>query len=211
MVRPSASPSFSPATRRRLAPSLLREFNTAVSVLVGFAQLLETHDDDEVRAEARERIAEAVPRVCRVVEKIIALDEAPDRPCVLIIDDDPSELEVLGAAFPSHAFDVVGAREAAEAFDLVESMRPDFVILDWNLSGGGGAEMLVELKLRDPRVSVFVVGERADSRQSRIATLLDAEEYVARPFDAFELVSRIDELALRTRRTAETVSKSADD
>jgi len=195
--------------RNGLQPSLVHDLKTALSMIVGFAELLETRDDAETRAEATRGIVEAAARLRGLVESIagLSLDEPlaegeaaefngdSGRHRVLVIDDDPSELDVLRAAFPEDEFDLLEVRDADEAFEVLEVARPDLVILDWKLPGGGGAETLAELKLRDPDLPVIVLGEGGDPRQRQIATLLDAEDYLPRPFNAVELLGRIEELA----------------
>jgi CheY-like chemotaxis protein len=190
-------------------PPLAHELNTALSMIVGFAELLETRDDAETRAEATRGIVQAATRLRGLVESIAgtSLDEplfddepiefngAPDRHRVLVIDDNPTELEVLRAAFPQDEFDLLEVRDADEAFQVLDAARPDFVILDWKLPGGGGAETLAELKLRKPDLPVVVLGEAGDPKQRQIATLLDAEDYLPRPFNPVELLGRIEELA----------------
>lgn len=196
-------------SRNGLPPSLVHELKTALSMIVGFAELLETREDADTRAEATRGIVEAAARLRALVEGMAGgsphdrttagepdelLDE-PSRHRVLVIDDDPAELEVLRAVFPADEFDLLEVRNADQAFELLEDARPDLVILDWKLRGGGGAETLAELKLRNPDLPVVVLGEEGDPKQRQIATLLDAEEYLPRPFNPVELLGRIEELA----------------
>ena len=108
----------------------------------------------------------------------------------MVIDDDPTELEVLRAAFPPDSFDMLEMRDADSGFQVLESVRPDLVILDWKLPGDGGAETLAELKLRNPDLPVIVLADHGDPKQRQIAALLDADEFLTRPFDAVELLGK---------------------
>jgi CheY-like chemotaxis protein len=194
-----------------LPSHVVHELKTALSMIVGFAELLEMRADTHTRVEAAHGIFEAAGRLRTAIEVItgVSLDDPPlddmdyalspssdhNRHRLLVIDDDPSELEILRAAFPSESFDILEVRDADEAFDLLEDAHPDLVILDWKLPGGGGPETLAELKMRNPDLPVIVLSDDGDPKQRQIATLLDAEEFVPRPFDPLELLGKAEGLA----------------
>jgi CheY-like chemotaxis protein len=194
-------------SRNGLPPAVVHELKTALSMIVGFAELLETREDPETRAEATRGIVQAADRLRGLVEEMAGnglddpfageteLSDGRARHRLLVIDDDPSELEMLRAAFPQDEFDLLEVRDADEALELLDDARPDLVILDWKLPGGGGAETLAELKLRNPDLPVIVLDDASDAKQRQIATLLDAEDYLARPFNPVELLGRIEELS----------------
>ena len=194
-------------SRNGLPPAVVHELKTALSMIVGFAELLETREDPETRAEATRGIVQAADRLRGLVEEMAGnglddpfageteLSDGRARHRLLVIDDDPSELEMLRAAFPQDEFDLLEVRDADEALELLDDARPDLVILDWKLPGRGGAETLAELKLRNPDLPVIVLDDASDAKQRQIATLLDAEDYLARPFNPVELLGRIEELS----------------
>lgn len=72
----------STADEERLA--LAHELRTPLSVIAGFAELLQTRDDDKTRLEASAQILEAVRRLDAAIERLLAdTDEAsvpPPRP-----------------------------------------------------------------------------------------------------------------------------------
>jgi CheY-like chemotaxis protein len=190
-----------------VAPGLVHELKTTLAMVTGFAELLQMRDDRQTRLEAAEGILQAVDRLRSSIESATGLSltmPGPDgddparesgRRRLLVIDDDPAELERLRAAFPGKDFDVLDARDADQAFELLDDVRPDLVVLDWKLPGGGGPETLAELKLRRPELPVIVLADDGDPKQRHIATLLDAEEFLPRPFNPLELLGKAELLA----------------
>jgi CheY-like chemotaxis protein len=190
----------------QLSEALVHELRTSLSMIMGFAELLETREDPETRSEATRGITQAARRLQTTIDSMLGREEDHpaeahgDRPStmgrhrLMVIDDDPSELELLRAAFPPDSFDMVEIRDADSGFQILESVEPDVVILDWMLSGGG-AETLAELKLRNPYLPVIVLADHGDPSQRQIATLLDADEFITRPVDAVELLGKTELLA----------------
>src|SRR5262245_13838236 len=99
-------------------------------------------------------------------------------------------------SFGRDAFVTLEGRDANEGFAVLDEAKPDLVILDWKLPGGGGAETLAELKLRNPDLPVIVLADDGDPKQRQIATLLDANEFLTRPINAVELLGKA-ELIIR--------------
>jgi len=197
--------------RGPLPDPVVHELKTAMSMIMGFAELLETRDDAETRAEAARGIVQAAARLRSTIESLtdtpldngasshlpreLAGDEPSSRHRLMVINDDPSEVEVLRAAFPRDSYDLLDVRDPDEGLEALDELKPDLIILDWKLPGGGGAETLAELKLRNPDLPVIVLDDEGDPKQRRIAALLDADEFVTRPFNAVELLSRAEDLA----------------
>ena len=201
------SHSRSESPQGPLPAHLVHELKTALSMIMGFAELLETREDPETRSEATQGIVLAASRLQATIDSMTeepyegtSLDgyERDDaskteaRRRLMVIDDDPSELEVLRTAFARDSFELVEARDADRGFAVLDDVRPDLVILDWTLPGGGGAATLAELKLRNPDLPVIVISDDGDPKQRQIATLLDADEFVTRPFNAVDLVAKAD-------------------
>jgi CheY-like chemotaxis protein len=195
-----------------LPAPLVHELKTALSMIMGFAELLQTREDPDTKAEATRGIVLAAARLQATIESMTgtALDdgaaeaydsveahERRERQRLMVIDDDPGELEVLRAAFARESFDMLEVRDANQGFEILEDIKPDLVILDWKLPGGGGAETLAELKLRNPDLPVIVLADEGDPKQRQIASLLDADEFLTRPFNAVELLGKAELLTVR--------------
>lgn len=114
---------------------------------------------------------------------------------VLIVDDDAAigdmEQEVLERA----GYAVRRAYSGTEALLLLQSIRPDLVLLDLMLPGLSGEEVLPQLR----GIPVIVVSAKA-AVQDKVSLLLGgAADYLTKPFDTKELLARV---AVRLREAA---------
>ena len=79
-------------------------------------------------------------------------------PSAVVCDDDHMSRQVLCGLLRDAGFDVLGETDMAlSALDLVNVTRPDVLVLDVNLPGLSGVEIMRDLRERSPRTSVIVV------------------------------------------------------
>jgi DNA-binding NarL/FixJ family response regulator len=89
----------------------------------------------------------------------------PDRTRIVIADDDRLFAEMLRSALSLHdELDVVGiARDGAEAVELAERLKPDLVLMDWNMPRVDGIEATRKLReLEEPPAVVMISGTDAE-------------------------------------------------
>src|SRR5437868_1944931 len=116
---------------------------------------------------------------------------------ILIVDDEPTIVEVVGLYLQREGFRVLTAADGISALALVEQQRPDLVVLDLMLPGLGGLEVTRRLRASGalPIIMLTARGEEAD----RVVGLeLGADDYVTKPFSSRELVARIKAVLRRT-------------
>ena len=106
---------------------------------------------------------------------------------VLIVDDDMETLAIERQLLAESGFRVVEARDGEEALRLVQDDPPAVVVLDVQMPGMDGPSFAMELRLALRRVPLVILTGVADPR--READRCNAEAYLAKPFDAGELVS----------------------
>ncbi|MBN1884854.1 MAG: response regulator transcription factor [Candidatus Krumholzibacteriota bacterium] len=117
---------------------------------------------------------------------------------ILIIDDDAKLNERLGRYLDAFGLAVVSATRPTEGLRLLETERPDLVILDVMMPEMDGFEALREMRGRGD-VPVIMLTARGDV-DDRIAGLeLGADDYLPKPFDPRELVARIQTVLRRHR------------
>src|SRR4051794_37889887 len=130
---------------------------------------------------------------------------------VLVADDDSNARRVLVRILESAGYNVVQAPDGSSARRLVDSEMPDLLMLDINMPGTDGIDLCREIK-SDPRTNLLPVIHVTGSvsREERLAALrAGSDEFVAKPFDVEELLTRVRSL-LRTRHlTAQLVSAEA--
>lgn len=68
------------------------------------------------------------------------------RRSVILVDDDPDTAQMYSIGLELQGFDVTVARDGPELFDALRAGLPDIVVLDWNLPGERGDEVLRRLR-----------------------------------------------------------------
>ncbi|HEY3176070.1 MAG TPA: response regulator [Candidatus Polarisedimenticolia bacterium] len=127
---------------------------------------------------------------------------------ILIVDDSENIRHVLQLNFEYLGYSVLTARDGEEALRLIESERPEVVILDVMMPRQNGFQVCRRIK-SDPRTAdtpvIFLTakGQREDRYWGKDC---GADEYLTKPFSAAEL-ERIIERLLEGRRGAMTMSR----
>ena len=121
-------------------------------------------------------------------------------PEVLVVDDQPLLLQMLGLALPCHGFSVRQAGGGRQALDLYRQHRGSVrvVLLDLTMPEFDGRQTLAALREVDPDVRcVFMTGYAADSLVEELLAL-GAEHVVQKPFrDLAALAGTLREVAAR--------------
>src|SRR4029450_2057802 len=76
---------------------------------------------------------------------------------ILIVDDEPFNLDLLAQELREMGYAVGGARGGVEALARVESYRPDLVLLDYMMPGMSGLDVLRELRKGESEVPVVMI------------------------------------------------------
>jgi len=101
---------------------------------------------------------------------------------ILIVDDEPLILEVLGEHFKND-FDVETAPNGADALGAILRQRPDVVLLDINMPRMNGVEVLKDIKQIDDSIPVIMVTANEQVQLAAEALKGGAFGYVPKPFD----------------------------
>ena len=106
---------------------------------------------------------------------------------VLIVDDDVATLAVERQLLAESGFRVIEAHDGAEALLMVQEDPPAVVVLDVQMPGMDGPSFARELRMTLKRVPLVILTGVPDPR--READRCNAEAFLAKPFDAQELVN----------------------
>ena len=122
---------------------------------------------------------------------------------ILIVDDNPLNIEVFRLILHSAGYEKIDVtRSPRETEDLVRMWEPDLLVLDLQMPELSGYEVLAQLRsyLAPPcNLPVLVVSSDEGPGSRRRALSLGARDFLAKPVDAGEAVSRVRNL-LQTRR-----------
>jgi DNA-binding response OmpR family regulator len=116
---------------------------------------------------------------------------------VLVVEDDPTVLEVAASYLRSAGFIVDTATDGFEALEVAKDTSPDLIVLDRMLPGIDGAEVCRRIRLSSavPVILLTALGATDD----RIVGLeAGADDYVTKPFSPRELVLRVQSILRRS-------------
>jgi DNA-binding response OmpR family regulator len=112
---------------------------------------------------------------------------------ILIVDDEPFNLDLLEQELQDQGYIIERAGDGAEALEKVPSFLPDVILLDYMMPNMNGLEVLGRLRKDEKHKGIPVILLTAKATQEDKIRGLDAgaDDYVVKPFDAFELMARV--------------------
>jgi DNA-binding response OmpR family regulator len=127
---------------------------------------------------------------------------------ILVVDDEPDALEVLGFKLREAGFSPTFAADGVKALAAVRVEKPDLIVLDLMLPELDGTEVCKILR-RDPAtvsIPIVMLTAKAAEMDRVLGLELGADDYVTKPYSPRELVLRIRKLLKR----AQTVEDGGD-
>jgi len=110
---------------------------------------------------------------------------------ILVIEDEPRILAFLRLGLEAEGFAVDGADDGAVGLALALSESYELVVLDLQLPGLDGLQLLEDIHCRRPELPVVILSARSDVQTKLLSFELGAADYVAKPFSLHELLARI--------------------
>ena len=132
-------------------------------------------------------------------------------PRILVVDDNPTNLEVLRVRLDSQGYEVVTAVDGEDALVRTRELEPDLVLLDVMMPKLDGISVLKELK-RDSAlrfIPVILVTAKADTHDVVNGLEAGGDDYLTKPFEQAALVARVRSL-LRIKDLHDTVQLQAE-
>ena len=129
---------------------------------------------------------------------------------VLIIDDDPDALEVAKARLSKEGLDIVCAEGGVAGLKAARIEGPDLILLDLDMPDISGFEVCRNLKADAElcMIPVLFLSGSTTPEDKIFGQDLGADDYVTKPFDAFELRARV-RAALRTKHLQDMLFEHA--
>jgi two-component system, OmpR family, phosphate regulon response regulator PhoB len=123
---------------------------------------------------------------------------------VLVVEDERDIAALVAYHLTKEGYRVRTADTGAEAVEAVSAERPDLILLDLNLPGFSGYDVLAEIRRRPGLTDVPVIMLTARREESdRIKGFeLGADDYLTKPFSPRELVLRVAAVLRRARAPA---------
>jgi CheY-like chemotaxis protein len=127
-------------------------------------------------------------------------------PKILVADDSPLQIQLLRTALEAKGFEVLVAKDALQAGISARRFAPDAIILDINMPGGSGIEVLKRLKNAEKtsRIPVVVVtgNDKPETRQEAIK--LGAADFLVKPVDLEKLAKLLADLSVNLKSRSAT-------
>jgi two-component system, OmpR family, response regulator ResD len=129
---------------------------------------------------------------------------AADQGTVLVVDDEPTIVEIVSRYLERAGFEALQATDGPEALRQAALHRLDLVVLDLMLPGLDGIEVMRQLHERPgKRVAVILLTARAEESDRLVGLRHGADDYVVKPFSPAELVARVEAVMRRTSPSAD--------
>ncbi len=115
----------------------------------------------------------------------------PDRPRLLVVDDEPELRSLLAEYFGRHGFEVEAAADAQEARARIAATPIQAAILDVHMPGETGLSLARWLREAHPAIGLLMLTTASDSVDRIVGLELGADDYLCKPFELRELLARL--------------------
>lgn len=120
-----------------------------------------------------------------------------EQPSLLIVDDDSVFCEVLTKAMVKRGFEVICAHTIASAMGKVESLVPEYAIIDLKLADESGLTLVEKIRKLDPGTRIIMLTGYASIATAIEAIKLGATHYLAKPVDVNEILAAFERTSVK--------------
>jgi two-component system alkaline phosphatase synthesis response regulator PhoP len=120
---------------------------------------------------------------------------------ILIADDDTTIRLFIATLLRDRGYEIHEAPDGEQACRIASEVKPDLMLLDLIMPYRDGFDVLQELKSQDTTAGIPIIIMSVKDREEEIVKGFDlgAEDYVVKPFNSLELVSRVRKILDRSR------------
>lgn len=112
---------------------------------------------------------------------------------LLLVDDDATFREVLARSLTRRGFTVTQAESVTAAAHSLDTVRPNYAVLDLSMPGDSGLHLIQPLLECNPRMRIVVLTGYASIATAVEAIKLGAVHYLTKPADADEIVAAFED------------------
>ena len=116
------------------------------------------------------------------------------RNSILVIDDVSENVKLIRIALTREGYDIRTAYDAEQALAILQSFKPDLILLDIQLPGMSGVELSRQLK-SDPStqdIKIIAFSAYATKRDEEEMLAAECDGYISKPVDTNTLVEAIE-------------------
>jgi len=117
----------------------------------------------------------------------------PTGPVILLVDDNPQNLQVLGKLLQEEKYEIEFAVNGEATLEWLKNKKFDLILLDLNMPGMNGFEVCKRIRSDNEMSEVPIIFLSAESERESILKGFEvgAQDYVTKPFDSRELLARV--------------------
>jgi len=131
-------------------------------------------------------------------------DKLGSRGEIFVVDDDPAIRDTLFVILSTGGYEVICFADGAALLEVARSRTPAAILLDVNIPGKSGLDILKELHGEDYPAPIFMISGQGDIAMAVGAIKSGALDFIEKPFRGTELVTRLEEaIEAYTRRHAQ--------
>ncbi|HEX9275073.1 MAG TPA: response regulator [Casimicrobiaceae bacterium] len=123
--------------------------------------------------------------------------DAPDH--ILIVDDDAEIRSLLSQYLEKNGFRATAVAEGRAMWQALDAGRIDLIVLDLMLPGDDGLTLCRNLRAKSSDIPVIMLTARGEETDRIVGLEMGADDYLAKPFSARELLARIKVVLRRAR------------
>ncbi len=106
---------------------------------------------------------------------------------ILVVDDSPTQLNMMRAPFEEHGYQVITASDGEEALAMVESENPQLVVLDVIMPKLNGFQACRKIKTLRQDLPIILLTSKNQKSDEFWGKKQGADVYMTKPFDSEEL------------------------
>ncbi len=117
----------------------------------------------------------------------------PPGPVILLVDDNPQNLQVLGKLLQEEKYKIEFAVNGESTLEWLKNKQFDLILLDLNMPGMNGFEVCKRIRSDNTMYEIPIIFLSAESERESILKGFEvgAQDYVTKPFDSRELLARV--------------------
>jgi len=115
---------------------------------------------------------------------------------ILLVDDEPDLLDSLSIRLKASGYNVLMAVDGLDALKKARTLSPDLIILDLMLPKMDGYKVARLLKFdnRYSHIPILILSARGQDLDKEMGKNAGADDYMVKPFDSLDLISRVKRL-----------------
>lgn len=125
-------------------------------------------------------------------------NQNPGKRTVLVVDDEEYIRDLVRTALTFSGFEVAVAADGVTALNDIQRLRPDLTILDVNMPGFDGFEVVRRLRDAGDSTPVIFLTARDSAEDKLSGFTKGGDDYLTKPFSLEELVARVEAVLRRT-------------